>query len=98
VTAYLIYSQLPSISQGCLLQPQPENVPCRGDRAHISEDIQDDNNKRQNLGNTCYHAIQYLSSCILSKNFTLFLYGNKTSYVILREEYRQLKAKWTKER
>jgi hypothetical protein len=29
-TAYLIYSQLPSISGGCLLQPQPEDAPCHG--------------------------------------------------------------------
>jgi hypothetical protein len=28
--AYLIYSQLPSISGGRLLHPQPEDAPCRG--------------------------------------------------------------------
>jgi len=27
-----IYSQLPSISGGRLLHPQPEDAPCRGDR------------------------------------------------------------------
>jgi hypothetical protein len=31
-TVYSIYSQLPSISGGCLLHPQPEDVPCRGDK------------------------------------------------------------------
>ncbi|XP_069668946.1 dynein axonemal heavy chain 6 isoform X3 [Periplaneta americana] len=31
-TAYSIYSQLPSISGGRLLDPQPEDSPCRGDR------------------------------------------------------------------
>jgi hypothetical protein len=31
-TAYSIYSQLPSIPGGCLLPPQPEDAPCRGDR------------------------------------------------------------------
>jgi hypothetical protein len=30
-TAYSIYSQLPSVSGGRLLYPQPENAPCRGD-------------------------------------------------------------------
>jgi hypothetical protein len=29
--AYLIYSQLSSISGGRLLQPQPKDAPCRGD-------------------------------------------------------------------
>jgi hypothetical protein len=31
-TAYSIYSQLPSISEGRLLYPQPEDAPRRGDR------------------------------------------------------------------
>jgi hypothetical protein len=31
-TAYLIYSQLPFISGGRLLHPQPEGAPCRGDK------------------------------------------------------------------
>jgi hypothetical protein len=31
-TAYSIYSQLPSITGGRLLYPQPEDVPCRGDK------------------------------------------------------------------
>jgi hypothetical protein len=30
-TGYSIYSQLPSISGGRLLYPQPEDAPCRGD-------------------------------------------------------------------
>jgi len=29
---FSIYSQLPSISGGRLLHPQPEDAPCRGDR------------------------------------------------------------------
>jgi hypothetical protein len=31
-TAYLVYSQLPSISGDRLLHPQPEDAPCRGDK------------------------------------------------------------------
>jgi hypothetical protein len=31
-TAYSIYLQPPSISGGCLLHPQPEDMPCRGDK------------------------------------------------------------------
>jgi hypothetical protein len=31
-TAYSVYSQLPSISGGHLLHPQPEDTPCRGDK------------------------------------------------------------------
>jgi hypothetical protein len=31
-TAYSIYSQLPSRCGGRLLQPQPEDAPCRGDK------------------------------------------------------------------
>jgi hypothetical protein len=31
-TAYSIYLQLPSISGGRLLHPQPEDAPCRGDK------------------------------------------------------------------
>jgi hypothetical protein len=31
-TAYSIYSQLPSISGGRLLHPQPEDAPRRGDK------------------------------------------------------------------
>jgi hypothetical protein len=31
-TAYSIYSQLPSIPGGCVLHPQPEDAPCRGDK------------------------------------------------------------------
>jgi hypothetical protein len=35
-TSYSIYSQLPSISVGFLLHPQPEDTPCRGDkRPHL---------------------------------------------------------------
>jgi hypothetical protein len=29
-TAYLVYSQLSSISRGRLLHPQPDDAPCRG--------------------------------------------------------------------
>jgi hypothetical protein len=32
VTAYSIYSQLPSISGGLLLHPQPEDIHCHGDK------------------------------------------------------------------
>jgi hypothetical protein len=32
VTAYSVYSQLPSISVGRLFHPQPEDAPCRGDK------------------------------------------------------------------
>jgi hypothetical protein len=31
-TAYSIYSQLPSVSGGRFLHPQPEDAPCRGDK------------------------------------------------------------------
>jgi hypothetical protein len=31
VTAYSIYSQLPSISGGRFIHPQPQDAPCRGD-------------------------------------------------------------------
>jgi hypothetical protein len=31
-TAYSVYSQLPSISVGRVLHPQPEDAPCRGDK------------------------------------------------------------------
>ena len=32
MTAYWIYLQLPSVSESHLLHPQPEDVPCHGDR------------------------------------------------------------------
>jgi hypothetical protein len=35
-TAYSLYSELPSIFEGRLLQPQPEVAPCRGDREPIA--------------------------------------------------------------
>jgi hypothetical protein len=35
-TAYSLYSQLPSISRGCLLCLQPEDIPCRGDKTHLT--------------------------------------------------------------
>jgi len=44
VTAYSIYSQLPSISRGRLLHPQPEDAPCRGARAPHSYTIQKTSN------------------------------------------------------
>jgi hypothetical protein len=31
MTAYYTYSQLPSISGGFVLHPQPEDMPCHGD-------------------------------------------------------------------
>jgi hypothetical protein len=34
-TAYSTYSQLPSISGGRLLYPQPEDAPCSSDSGHI---------------------------------------------------------------
>jgi hypothetical protein len=36
MTAYSIYSQLPSISGGLLLHPQPEDVPCHGDKGMLA--------------------------------------------------------------
>jgi hypothetical protein len=39
-TAYSIYLQLPSISGGRLLHPQPEDVPCRGDKGSTCHSFQ----------------------------------------------------------
>jgi hypothetical protein len=39
VTAYSIYSQLPSIPGGRLLHPQPEDAPCRGDKGPTQSEI-----------------------------------------------------------
>jgi len=37
--AYSVYSQLPSLSGGCLCHPHPEDVLCHGDRDPLSTDL-----------------------------------------------------------
>jgi hypothetical protein len=76
-TAYSIDSQLPTISGVCLLHPQPEDVPCHGDRRATSHG--------------CFPACFVKTKINTDKRtimLSVVLYAFEIWYLTLREEHR----------